>query len=236
MKKVSLQQEWDKNKPRGHHLSWNGDTLGIIVCSRCSRKWQYAAGQVWRVQIQQKCSGTTEEEDLRREKLRTALREWQEQQAADPTPHELALNEETDLVCCGRCKRSAAARTWRANFSAACPGPGGQTEEERRREMKRGKVATARLTGNTGLFGVGEGARPPRQATRSGGTHKKPISKSASRKVAAAASGGSRPPAPAAKSKLQPPQASRQKTGRQPARGPADPKKPRGRSAPSAPD
>ena len=145
---------------------------------------------------QTKVLGTIKEEDLRREELRTVLREWQEQQAADPTPHELALNEETDLVCCGRCKRSAAARTWRANFSAACPGPGGQTEEERRREMKRGKAATARLTGNTGLFGVGEGARPPRQVTRSGGTHKKPISKSASRKAAAAASGGSRPPAP----------------------------------------
>ena len=106
-----------QNQAGGYHLSWNGDTLGVIVCSRCSRKWQYAAGQVWRLQIKQKCSGTTEEEDLRREKLRTALREWQEQQAADPTPHELALNEETDLVCCGRCKRSAAARTWRSRCS-----------------------------------------------------------------------------------------------------------------------
>ena len=241
-KKKALQEEWEKRKPGGHLLTWDGDTQGVLVCSRCTRKWLYASGAIWRVQIQQTCAGSAEEEDKKREVFRETLVTWQAGQVDGPTTHKLFFDGAKDLVSCSRCRRGAAARLWRANFAHACPGEGGKSEKERKRELKRGKAKTAALKGKSdvGLFGVGKGTRDAAAASKAGQKKgQKPISRSASRQAAAASPGGPRPPGLAEERRTQ---ETMQKQGlavpdlHQGQRGPADPRKPRGRSAPSAPD
>ena len=108
-----LHAEWRKKKPGGHQLSWDGDPYGIISCARCTRTWQHNNNQIWNAQIWQRCTGNGEAEEKRRKELREELEKWQQDQPASGNPHQLVLEEATDLVMCRTCSRRIAPGAWR---------------------------------------------------------------------------------------------------------------------------
>ena len=122
-----------KKKPGGHQLSWDGDPYGVFSCARCTRKWQHKNNKIWKAQIWQRCTRNGEAEEQKRSELRKELEEWQRDQPASGNPHQLELEDATDLVMCRTrylgSERCAGAAELGRSPGESIPGGGGAPAE-----------------------------------------------------------------------------------------------------------
>ena len=110
-----LMEKWEKSKPGGHSLSWDGDVKGYIRCSICTKSWPYKrSGRMSRKSdILEVCAGSPAAAEQLRSSVKRELSKTQSQ-------HNLFVEPTCDQVTCGKCGQSFAFVAWKKLANTPC--------------------------------------------------------------------------------------------------------------------